>query len=156
MPNVKKLKHQHQGKWKSAPIFRVAIFPQRDGGQVGNPFRDKIFKVVPELTVYCTLCKLEPSLVLWWWDLCQIPIQLWPTDRSEQVPCWLNAHVSCALSILNKGWCGMSQAVPRAPLTKDNTLQYAATLPPEWTFNFSNYQSNAFCHSHRFISAFVA
>ena len=104
----------------------------------------------------CTLSKLEPSLVLWWWDLCQIPIQLWPTDRSEQVPCWLNAHVSCALSILNKGWCGMSQAVPRAPLTKDNTLQYAATVPPEWTFNFSNYQSNAFCHSHRFISAFVA
>ena len=104
----------------------------------------------------CTLSKLEPSLVLWWWDLCQIPIQLWPTDRSEQVPCWLNAHVSCALSILNKGWCGMSQAVPRAPLTKDNTLQYAAMLPPEWTFNFSNYQSNAFCHSRRFISAFVA
>ena len=138
--------------------FSESQFLSANGwGALGNPFRDKIFKVVPVLTVFlCTLSKLEPSLVLWWWDLCQIPIQLWPTDRSEQVPCWLNAHVSCALSILNKGWCGMSQAVPRAPLTKDNTLQYAATLPPEWTFNFSNYQSNAFCHSHRFISAFVA
>ena len=34
-------------------------------GALGNPFRDKIFKVVPVLTVFlCTLSKLEPSLVL--------------------------------------------------------------------------------------------
>ena len=58
---------------------------------------------------------------------------------------WVNAHVNCGLSKgLNKGWGGMWQAVPRAlwPRTIPSNM-----LPPEWTFNFSNYQSNAFCHS---------
>ena len=58
---------------------------------------------------------------------------------------WVNAHVNCGLSKgLNKGWGGMWQAVPRPlwPRTIPSNM-----LPPEWTFNFSNYQSNAFCHS---------
>ena len=74
--------------------------------------------------------------------LCQI--QNWSLTQPS-IRGWVNAHVNCGLSKgLNKGWGGMWQAVPRPlwPRTIPSNM-----LPPEWTFNFSNYQSNAFCHS---------
>ena len=96
-------------------------------------------------TNFCVLSDTLLGIVYFSLSNSKIKSRLWPAYPTSHG--WLNAqcaHVNCALSLLDKGWqeCPKRFPGPLWPRTIPSNI-----LPPEWTFNFSNYQSTAFCHS---------